>query len=287
MHAFQKSETELFTFYYNPGDRKAASVVISEADAIAEEISENLGFMFSSRITVYIVPTFKELQKVKPSKARIPRWAIGVAFPSKNLIILLNKRRVDLIKTFRHEVNHILLGQAFKGKQRVPRWLDEGLAMIQAGEWSMSRLSSITSAVLTDSLIPMDDIVDSFPEEWRDAELAYCQSFYFISFLKGTFGDETFKTFLNEYSKHKNFPRAIRSAYNMGWENMEELWLDYLKLRFSWIPIITSTGTLWFAASLIFIAGYLRKKRKTRKKLRQWALEESLLYGDKPDDSFE
>jgi hypothetical protein len=286
-HSFQKAETELFRFFYYKKDSKAAQLLIRNADPIAREISDSLGLKFPKKIEVFIVPTFEDFQKTQPKRSRIPTWAVGVAFPSKNIIVLLKKKRVDLVKTFYHELNHILLGQAFGGKHRVPRWLDEGLAMIQAGEWSMSRLSKITGAVLTDSLIPMDNIVDTFPLELRDAELAYCQSFYFISFLKGKFGDNAFKAFLSEYSKHKAFRRAIRKTYHIGWDSMEELWLDYLKLRFSWIPIITSTGFLWFTASLIFIMGYIRKKRKSRLQLQQWTIEENLLYGEDEEEEDE
>jgi hypothetical protein len=285
--AFQKSETGFFRFFYYKKDSRAAQFLIRYADPIAREISDSLGLKFSKKIEVFVVPAFEDFQETQPKRARIPSWAVGVAFPSRNIIVLLKKKRVDLLKTFRHELNHILLGQAFGGKHRVPRWLDEGLAMIQAGEWSMSRLSKITGAVLTDSLIPMDNIVDTFPLELRDAELAYCQSFYFISFLKGKFGNNAFKAFLKEYSKHKDFRRAIRKTYHISWDSMEELWLDYLKLRFSWIPIITSTGFLWFVASLIFILGYIRKKRKSRLQLQQWTIEENLLYGEDEEEEDE
>ena len=44
-------------------------------------------------------------------------------------MILLKKKNTSIFPVFRHELNHILLGQAFKGKEKVPRWLDEGLAM--------------------------------------------------------------------------------------------------------------------------------------------------------------
>jgi hypothetical protein len=285
-YAFQSVETEFFAFYYYQQYDRAAQILIQKADSIAQEISNSLGFAFLNPVDVFIVPTFEDAQKIQPPGARIPIWAIGVAFPLKNLIIIIKKKRVDLEKTFRHEVNHILLGQAFKGKQKVPRWLDEGLAMIQAREWSMSRLSTITSAVLTDSLIPMDDLAESFPSDLRNAELAYCQSFYFISFLKGEFGNTAFKDFLKEYCKHKNFSRAIIETYHISWDRMEDLWLDYLRLRFSWIPIITSTSTLWFIASLIFIMGYVRKRRKSHLKKHQWENEEQLLYG-KDEDTFQ
>ena len=280
--AFQKTETQLFTFYIKQSNYLLQQL-INNADVIAGEISGSTGFQLKEKVDVYIVNDFKELKNIQPSGARIPQWAIGVAFPSKNLIFILKKEQTHLLKTFRHEVNHILLGRAFKGKQRIPRWLDEGLAMIQADEWSFSRLSKMTSAVLTGSLIPMDDIVSSFPIALRDAELAYCQSFYFISFLKGKFGSDTFKVFLKEYSRQKDFPRAIRKTYHISWEDMEELWFDYLKLRFSWIPIITSTSTLWFTVSLIFIFGYIRKKQKARKKMKEWEVEEVYEYGENND----
>jgi hypothetical protein len=185
--------------------------------------------------------------------------------------------RFNLIKTFRHELIHILLGHAFRGKEKVPRWLNEGLAMIAAREWSFSRLSTMTWAVLTNALIPMDEIMESFPWDPKLAELAYCESFYFISFLKGKFGREAFKFFLQEYSKQKDFHRSLKKVYHLRWPEMESLWLEYLRLRFSWIPIITSSTTLWFSMTLLFLVGYMQKRRRNRLKLQQWEKEEAFL----------
>ena len=77
----------------------------------------------------------------------------------------------------------MLLGRAF-GSGHVPRWLQEGMAIIIAGEWSLQRLSTMTMAVLTGNVLRMDDIAHAFPRDKHRAELAYCQSFYFISFLR-------------------------------------------------------------------------------------------------------
>ncbi len=282
-HAYQRAETGFFTISYHKDDTKAAQVLMQNADRITEKVSDILGFPLTEKVDVIISSTYNEFQNAQPKGTRIPIWAVGVAYPSKNLIIILKKKRVDLMKTFTHEITHILLGQSFRGKEGVPRWLNEGLALIVAGEWSMSRLSTITGAVLTDSLLPMETITHSFPGDLRNAELAYCQSFYFISFLKGKFGNDRFKAFLKEYSRHKNFHNAIRKTYRMNWDKMEDLWLGYLGLRFSWIPILASTGFLWFAASIIFIIGYFVKKRKSRIKMQQWDLEEKFLFDDEDE----
>jgi hypothetical protein len=231
-------------------------------------------------VEVFVVRTFEDFKRACPDAAPVPRWAVGVAYPEKNRIVLLLGMRADLLQTFRHELHHILLGKAFNGREKVPRWLDEGLAMLQADEWSLSRLATMTGAVLTGSLIPMDSLVASFPAELWNAELAYCQSFYFISFLKGKFGDEAFRQFLRQYSTHKDFHTALRSAYRCSWEALERQWHDYLRLRFSWVPLITSTSTLWFGATLLFLLGYLRKKTRSRQQLRQWEQEDLHLPAD-------
>lgn len=277
---FERLSTDRFLFLFHEDDRKSAMFLAHNADRIAAGISDTLGFPLTQQVEVVLVPTLEDFKKAYPAEAPMPRWAVGAAYPEKNRIVLLLGTRSDLGKTFCHELHHILLGKAFNGKERVPRWLDEGLAMLQADEWSLSRLSTMTTAVLKGSLIPMDRLVVSFPAELWNAELAYCQSFYFISFLKGKFGDDAFRRFFRQYSMHKDFHAAIRSVYRCSWEAMEQQWLDYLKLRFSWIPLITSTSTLWFGATLLFLAGYLRKKRKSRQRLQQWEQEEMLLPGD-------
>jgi len=283
-----KQQTAYFKFSCQEEDARAVSPLVQEADAMARDITGEFGLALQRAVTIIIAPTAEEFQRIQPAGARVPAWAIGVAYPAENLIILLSPRvrqrgHIDLIKTFQHELIHIALGQAFKGKEQVPRWLNEGLAMIAGGEWSVARLSTITFAVLGGKLIPMEKITGSFPWDPGEAELAYCESFYFISFLKGQFGSDAFKKFMAAYIARKNFKQAIEDSYLVRWEEMEVLWLSYLNVRFSWIPLITSSTTLWFLATVIFILGYLRKKRMSRLKLEEWKREEEFLFP--PDKS--
>ncbi|MBN2106365.1 MAG: hypothetical protein JW832_02995 [Deltaproteobacteria bacterium] len=267
--------TQHFVFYAGPEGQKAAAYLAQSADAILQNMAASLGMQPGAVIDVHVVRDFEELYRSRPDAGRLPSWAAGAAYPEKNLIVLLINRGAGLDKTFLHETHHMLLGQAFKGGERVPRWLDEGLAMIWADEWSLSRLNTMTMAVLSGKLLPMDELAVHFPSDLRAAEIAYCQSFYFIAFLKSEFGNEAFQRFFREYIKHKDFTGALRLAYKMDWSELEKLWLKHTTLRFSWIPLITSTSTLWFAAALLFIAGYIRKKRKARQILLAWQQEES------------
>ena len=64
---------------------------------------------------------------------------------------------------------------------------------------------------------------------------------------------------------------------------LEGEWIDYMKMRVSWIPLITSATTFWFMVTVIFICGYYRKRRRSKTILVQWEEEEKNEL-EKPDD---
>ena len=111
----------------------------------------------------------------------------------------------------------------------MPRWLDEGLAMYESREWDLSRVSTMTRAVLSDSLIPLSEITSSFPQEADRAELAYAESFYLISFLISQYGKENFHRFIKEYSGGKELKEVLMGVYGIRWEELEKRWRNYLK----------------------------------------------------------
>lgn len=273
--AFDAFRTRHFVFYAPPADRRAAEYLAGSADQTLEAMAAGLGMPITGTISVYVAQDIGLFYRARPDAGRLPSWAAGAAWPEKNLILILPGSGNDIDKTFLHEMNHILLGRAFRGAERVPRWLSEGLAMLWADEWSLQRLTTMTMAALSGRLLPMDELADRFPADLRSAEIAYCQSYYFISFLKQEFGDEAFQRFFSEYAKYRDFKSAIRRAYQMDWYEIDKLWTSHVTRNFSWLPLITSTSTLWFLMVLLFLAGYLRKKHQARKILQAWQEEEA------------
>lgn len=276
-----KINTSHFVFYFHPQDDRLMKPLIDQAEVLRREIVEDIGVDFEERTKVFLAHSLRKYQEIQPG-GKIPSWSAGVAYPRLNLIIIKSPRaakrgHIDLEKVFKHEFTHIALGRAFRGREQVPRWLDEGLAMYESREWNLSRAFSMTRAVLTDSLIPLSEITYSFPREADRARLAYSESFYLISFLINRCGREHFHRFIKEYSGGKGLKEVLMEVYGIRLEELEEKWRSYLKLRFSWIPIITSTTTLWFLITVAFIPGYLRKRRANRLKLEEWEREDEYL----------
>jgi len=182
---------------------------------------------------------------------------------------------IRVIQVFKHEFTHIAMGRAFQRREEVPRWLDEGLAMYESREWNFTRVSSIMYAVLTKSLIPLSEITHAFPQQINRVELAYAESFYLVSFLLNKHGKDSFHEFIRQYSRGKSLEDALRNVYAMRWEDFEDAWHAYLRVRFSWLPIITSASTLWFFITLAFVLAYVKKKKTARLKYQEWDQEDA------------
>jgi hypothetical protein len=269
--------TPYYDFFFTYYDREAVEVLAEDSTAITESVMSDLGVTRAGKISVYI-PDRGGFQYAQPSKTIFPESVIGTAYHKLSLMVLKSPRAisstpVNLRKTFIHELTHILLGQAFTRDEHVPRWLSEGIAMYESREWSFDRVFTMTQAVLTDSLIPLSELTHAFPYDKKNLELAYCQSFYLISFLVSQYGTQQFHDFIRSYSKEKVLEDVLLNIYGMNLYELERRWHRTLKMKFSWIPLITSSTTLWFVITVVFIFGYLRKKRKVQLTLESWEEE--------------
>ncbi len=275
---FSTRHTENFILRYTPQDRKIADVLSLEIEEIRSRIIADIGKNVAGKTLVFIAPTVESFQKLQPAGAPVPLWAAGVAYPQPNLIILRSPRAVrggrsDVKQLFTHEFSHIALSRALPD-QKIPLWLNEGLAMYQSREWNFSRTSVLIKGILTGTLIPLDQLTASFPFEDDRAQLAYAQSFMFISFLINQMGREAFHRLILDFSTHGDVTGSLRRATGLSLNELENQWLLFLKLRISWLPILTSASTIWFIATALFISGYVRKKRQGQAILKRWAMEE-------------
>ena len=272
-------ENDRFVIHYSAQDAGLAAELDRESIPIRKRVIADIGVDFPEKTEIRLCPTIEAFREAQPGGTWIPLWAAGVAYPAENVIVLRSPRavkggRIDVVDVFAHEFSHIALDRALAGV-RIPVWLNEGLAIYEAREWTFSRISVLTTAALTDRLIPLPVLALSFPAEAGPAELAYAEGFMFVSFLINKVGREAFHRLLRDYTRYGDLEGALRRGTGMSLADLEERWLFYLKLRVSWIPIITSVSTLWFVMALIFIYGYMRKKRQAEQRLREMVEEEA------------
>jgi hypothetical protein len=253
-----------FVFHHREAQASAARDLAEKADAWRQRILSDLGSDRPDHTRVYLALDLADMRRVAPEGVKVPAWAAGMAFPRRNLILLKlttgSGTATDAEKVFAHEFSHVALDHAV-GFKPLPRWFREGFAIYQSGEWSFGRTRALAGGVVSGRLFSLEALSEQFPTSVRDIELAYAQSIDFVSFLLGEYGPESFRKMIGLLAQGWNFFLALEEAYDDGLFAIEEAWHRDLKMRFTWIPLLTGTATLWFLATLVFILAYLKKRR--------------------------
>jgi hypothetical protein len=293
---WQTSRFGAFVFHYRSVDEKLVGYLGGFSQEVEERVAEDLGLEALDEIQVTIASTDDDFRSLQPPGEKAQSWAAGLAYPSQDRILMKSPRLLlggqpRYEQVFLHEVAHIALDQATRGgtskagskgdvarsgspASGIPRWLHEGYAIHVAREWSPNREVLLTRAVLGGKLIPLGRLVSEFPEDKLRAQLAYAQSADLVHYLIRSYGNEAFRDFVIALGKGYRFGYASRTTLGEDFHALEEKWHKHLRTRYTWIPLLTSTGSLWFLASLVFLAAYVRKKFTARAKVEEWSRED-------------
>lgn len=276
-----------FEIYFAQRQRRLAQDLATSAEKTRARVLAALGSNGPAGTRVCLVQDFDEMQAAAPRGMQVPVWAAGLAFPGYNLILLRftssTGQPVDLDQLFAHEWSHLALAHAL-GKATVPRWFNEGFAMYQSGEWSFERTRTLAAGVISNRIFSLEALSDAFPRDVEDIRLAYAQSIDFIGYLLEKKGRVRFARLIQLLADKLEFFSALEEAYDTSLADLEDDWRADLKLRFTWIPLVTGTASLWFIVSLVFILAYIKKRRRRRRELERLAAEDGEWPPDWPGD---
>ncbi len=196
-----------------------------------------------------------------------PRWAAGLALPELGLIVLRAPRQLgepeQFVYLLTHELMHLYLAAGLRGRQ-APLWLEEGLAMNLSGEGGWSRTTAMAGGVLGAGLLPLSDLESRFPSSANQAALAYAQSYYLVSWLKGEFGPEALPKLIHSLSLGRPLTAALREATGLSLAGIEERFGKDMRSRFSWLAVLGAGGVFWGLVALGAMAGLVVRRRRQK-----------------------
>ncbi len=265
------------TVHAPAGDTRSARTLSSEADDTLAQLMAMTGIQAPERhIQVYLAPDRASFQSIQPGDP--PEWAAGTAYPSRALVFVLIRSPGEKSprQVFVHELAHIVLYWTY-GDVAPPRWLDEGLAQVAAGEFNLKTQSDLIRASFSGSLIPLSSLTRSFPSEPSRARTAYAQSRDFVLFYRARYGETALSEAIQAMAAGADASAALESAAGEPFGVIEERWLSRLRRRYAWFPVLGGSGSFWTLAAVLLVAGWFRKRRQHRLKLARMDLEEQLL----------
>jgi hypothetical protein len=160
-----------------------------------------------------------------------------------------------------HEVAHVLIHRAAGGR-RVPRWFDEGLAMLAARPWRFRDQTELAVGLLSGPKTPLWKLDDLFQGDRREVERGYALAGALVQDLLERYGPAVPRIVLARLAQGDSFDQALRGATGTTLVDVGEAFWERQGTLKRWIPILTSTAALWFGISLLAIAAAVRRRRQ-------------------------
>ena len=274
------------TVFTEPGLASLGREMAASAEKTLARISADLADLPQPElIEVRVVRDAKDLADVAPADRGAPPWAVGVAYPDLGVISVATARAgtpTDAHATLRHELAHVALGAALG--TRAPHWLHEGFAYQHSAEWSRERYETLASMAWIGSIIPLDELDHSFPQQELPAHRAYAESYDFVGYLarRGRWEDTDddgnrwpFRRFLGAISRGATVNEAALQAFGTPIKLLFEEWRADLSKRYMLAPLGLLGLGLWVVCGLLLALAWWRRKRQNRSRIAQWDLEDA------------
>jgi hypothetical protein len=170
----------------------------------------------------------------------------------------------------KHELCHLVLHNRVKNG-RLPRWLDEGISQLASdgiAEIMISRKGSILDkAALSNKLLSMKRLSQSFPRDKESLLLSYEESKSFVEFINHEFGRERILDLLGHLREGSEIDGAVLKSFSIPFDELERRWHTHLRKKITWFTYLANNlyTILFFLAALITIAGFVRMMIKKRR----------------------
>jgi hypothetical protein len=185
----------------------------------------------------------------------------------------------EVLTTLSHELVHAVMADALGPRHGdLPAWWKEGVAAHLAGEWRLIESVHVVGFAVSGRFLPLREIARDWPRAGSDVQAAYLESFAFVRWLEGRSGEESIRAVFDGLEAGSTFRQAFSSAFGRSPEQLEAEWRGEFSWRYRWLPILTSSSTLWLLMVALFVVAGIGRRREARRRLE--ALEDGPVEPD-------
>ncbi len=218
-----------FEIYWTTSDADLGQIAVDVGQEAIPQILSIIPGEGRERIRIYLYPSADDLQSALLLTGQT--WVGGSASPELGVVMIPaeNPRTavVDLRRRLPHELSHLLLYEATGVAYRqVPRWLDEGLAVLFEAEKNQNFEPVLEQALIDESLIPFEQLCAWFPSEPEDLVFtAYAQSHAFVAYLQDQYGNRALQEMILAVVDGASCETMTRRVLNRSLAELEAEWL--------------------------------------------------------------
>jgi hypothetical protein len=214
-----------------------------------------------------------------PEAGLVPRWVVGYALGDQGLIVLLPERvprypDSSLDDVLLHETAHVLVARAAAGRP-LPRWFQEGMAMIAGRSWGLDDRTRLTLALLVDRPVSLAALDGRFALGQAEVNRAYAVAGSFVRDLLDRYGPGVAPAILAGVARGRSFEDAFFAATGTSLAAAEDSFWNRQTFWYRWVPVLTSSVTLWLLITLLALWAIRHRRRRDAAQRRIWEEEEA------------
>ncbi len=203
-----------------------------------------------------------------------PEWISGFAVGAQSVAVLFPARTPgypdsNFEELVLHEVGHILVFRAAGGNE-VPRWFNEGLALFVGRPWTLEDRSRVSWALLRRKRTALTELDRLFGMNRAAARHAYALSGAFVQDMIRRHGSESAAQVLAGVAAGVPFEVSFEQALGLSLGEAEQSFWSRFTFWYRWLPIITSSATLWIVITGLFLVAARQRRRQTAELMERW-----------------
>ncbi len=131
----------------------------------------------------------------------------------------------------RHEVAHLVVGQALKGPYDVPAWLNEGTAVFAQGQPLAGQRAALERAIESGQVLSVASLSSaSSGAQGSRVELFYGQAYSLVAFLVDSYGQDKFAELFRTFKEGATTDEALEQVYGFDQDGLENAWRESVGL---------------------------------------------------------
>jgi hypothetical protein len=238
--------------YSYAGDAAYARAALDVARAALPRVNQELQALPPPRVDIYLYASHDELQNALLLGGRA--WQGGQARPELGVVLAAvppgQAALAQMKRDLPHELTHLLVYQATgAGYERVPRWLNEGLASANEELAQPAYQLALEAALRGGQLYALESLCAPFSNDAGEAQLAYAQSQSLVRYIRNTYPDGVRKL-LGAYAGGATCGGGVEQALGLTLSALEWQWRASLPPQGTgqWL---TGSVAAWLALAVI------------------------------------
>jgi hypothetical protein len=208
--------------------------------------------------------------------AGVPQWIAGYAIDEAIVVFPDRSPRYPdntLDDVIRHEFAHVMIRRAAAGYP-VPRWFNEGLAMSAERDRGLRDETQFLYQIAAGSPVTLNQLDRLFAGTQNDQTRAYAVAGAVVHDVSRRHGRTIAAAILAAIARGQSFDAAFLTATGTTPATADAEFWQRQRVWTSWLPLFTSSTTLWMLITVLALLAIYRRQRRNREIERRWEEED-------------